>query len=178
MPSNAGIPVNPNFAFPHHTDSFPKLMSREDQLLDLYNRFQKIHVLLDDGDRRGLQNSDLTTSQYFLLMHLGTKGDGSLTITNLATYLICSRSNATRMVRRLEDQGLVQSERDTKDRRLVLVSLTDKGREKFLEAQELHREAVLRRMSMLSPDTCARLMEMTGEFVSILEKDLQAINGG
>lgn len=153
-------------------------MSKDEQYLELYNRFQKIHVLLDDGDRRGLQHSDLTTSQYFLLMHLGTKGQGVMTITNLADALICSRSNATRMVRRLEDQGLVQSERDTKDRRLVLVSLTEKGLGKFLEAQKLHRAAVIRRMSMLSSDSCASLFEMTGEFAKILEEDLRVLNGG
>lgn len=152
-------------------------MSTENQYLDLYNRFQKIHVLLDDGDRRGLQYSDLTPSQYNLLMHLGSKENSSLTITNLADLLICSRSNATRMVRRLEDQGLVSSERDTQDRRLVLVSLTPKGREKYLEAAELHYAAVMRRMSALPPETCARLDALTEEFALLLENDLRTLNG-
>lgn len=151
-------------------------MSTPNQYRDLYNRFQKIHVLLDDGDRRGLQNSDLTTSQYNLLMHLGSQGDGSLTITNLADLLICSRSNATRMVRRLEDQGLVSSERDTQDRRLVLVSLTSKGREKYLEAEKMHHAAVMRRMGALAPETCARLDALTQEFVRLLENDLRTLD--
>ncbi len=152
-------------------------MATKDQYLDLYNRFQKIHVLLDDGDRRGLQDSDLTTSQYNLLMHLGAQGNNSLTITNLADLLICSRSNATRMVRRLEDQGLVTSERDTQDRRLVLVSLTPKGRQKYLEAEKLHHAAVMRRMTALSADTCASLDALTQEFVLLLENDLRTLNG-
>lgn len=148
-------------------------MIQNDELITLYNRFHQIHVLLDDGDRRSLQDSELTTSQYNLLMHLGTKGNGVLTITQLADYLICSRSNATRMVRRLEDQKLVQSMRDNKDRRLVLVSLTDAGTERFLKAQEFHRASVIRRFCKLSDNAHHTLDTFTRQMVEILETDLR-----
>ena len=92
--------------------------------LAIYNRLQKIHVLLDDGDRRSLDTVVMSPSQYNLLQHLYDKGrDSGLTVGELANWLICTPSNATRMVQRLEQQGLVELHRDLNDRRLVWVCL-------------------------------------------------------
>jgi DNA-binding MarR family transcriptional regulator len=145
----------------------------ENGLLDLYNRFQKIHVLLDDGDRRSLQHIDLTTSQYNLLLHLAAKWPDQLTITNLADRLICSRSNATRMVRRLEEQGLVASTRDTADRRLVLVSMTEEGRRRYEAAKAAHTASVERRLAALAQEEMAELGVLTRNVVRMLEADLR-----
>jgi DNA-binding MarR family transcriptional regulator len=147
-------------------------VSAQNGLLDLYNRFQKIHVLLDDGDRRSLQDIDLTTSQYNLLLHLATSSPEQLTITNLADRLICSRSNATRMVRRLEEQELVASTRDTEDRRLVLVSMTDEGWRRYLEAKEAHTASVQRRLASLAQEDLQALSALTYGIVKLLEEDL------
>lgn len=152
-------------------------MSSHNEILDLYNRFQKIHVLLDDGDRRSLQDIELTTSQYNLLLHLAARGPAPLTITNLADFLICSRSNATRMVRRLEEQGLVQSTRDTKDRRLVLVSMTEEGRLRYEAAREAHTASVERRLASLGAGELDSLQVLTHIVVTLLERDLSDTNG-
>ncbi len=149
-------------------------MTPDRELVELYNQFQKIHVLLDDGDRRSLQDIDLTTSQYHLLMHLATKGEGFLTISNLADFLICSRSNATRMVRRLEDMGLVRSVRDTADRRLVLVSMTGEGERRYREAKTAHIASVRRRLARLSAADVDDLGRLMTRVVELLEQDLQA----
>ena len=110
--------------------------------LAIYNRLQKIHVLLDDGDRRSLDSVVMSPSQYNLLQHLYDKGrDSGLTVGELANWLICTPSNATRMVQRLEQQGLVELHRDLKDRRLVWVTLTEVGRARFQQALAENRRS-------------------------------------
>lgn len=142
-------------------------------LLALYNRLQQIHVLLDDGDRRSLGTTELSSPQYHLLMHLHTTGGArGLTITEIAELLICTRSNATRLVQRLEQQGLVQLHSAAEDRRLVLVTLSPAGEARFLEARALHYAAVKRRFGDLDTTTIQQLSHLTQSLVARLEEDL------
>lgn len=144
-------------------------------LLALYDRLQQIHVLLDDGDRQSLGAIDLSSPQYHLLMHLYTKGGKrGLNITEIADLLICTRSNATRLVQRLEQQKLVALSRDEDDRRLVLVTLSPLGEAIFLEARTLHHTAVKRRFGALGKDRVQQLSQLTAELVALLEDDLEA----
>lgn len=147
-----------------------------DNMLALYNRLQQIHVLLDDGDRRSLNDANLSSPQYHLLLHLNKKGgEKGLPVTELARLLICTRSNATRLVQRLEQQGLVKLTRGTEDRRVVRVALTPEGRTSFVKAQELHRAAVQRRFGALTPDQLQTLADLTQSFVQTLENDLASL---
>ncbi|MBN2006418.1 MAG: MarR family transcriptional regulator [Anaerolineae bacterium] len=144
-----------------------------DTMLDIYNRLQQIHVLLDDGDRRSLNDANLSSPQYHLLLHLDTKGgEKGLAVTELANLMICTRSNATRLVQRLEQQGLVKLTRGTEDRRVVRVALTPEGHASFVKAQELHRAAVKRRFSALPHAQLEVLADLTETFVKALESDL------
>lgn len=141
--------------------------------LAIYNRLQKIHVLLDDGDRRSLDSMMMSPSQYNLLQHLYDRGsDKGLTVGELAIWLICTPSNATRMVQRLEQQGLVDLRRDLKDRRLVWVSLTEIGRERFQQARLAHAASVARRLHSLEASKLNALDALTLHVVDSLEKDL------
>ncbi len=141
--------------------------------LAIYNRLQKIHVLLDDGDRRSLDSMVMSTSQYNLLQHLYDRGsDKGVTVGELAIWLICTPSNATRMVQRLEQQGLVDLRRDLNDRRLVWVSLTEIGRERFQQARLAHTTSVARRLHRLEASKLDALDALTQHVVDSLEKDL------
>ena len=141
--------------------------------LAIYNRLQKIHVLLDDGDRRSLDTVVMSPSQYNLLQHLYDKGrDSGLTVGELANWLICTPSNATRMVQRLEQQGLVELHRDLKDRRLVWVSLTEVGRTRFQQARVAHTTSVARRLHGLEKSKLDALDALTQHIVDSLERDL------
>lgn len=141
--------------------------------LAIYNRLQKIHVLLDDGDRRSLDSMVMSTSQYNLLQHLYDRGsDKGVTVGELAIWLICTPSNATRMVQRLEQQGLVDLRRDLNDRRLVWVSLTEIGRERFQQARLAHTTSVARRLHSLEASKLDALDALTQHVVDSLEKDL------
>ncbi len=150
------------------------MLTNEDNLM-LYHRFQQIYVLIDDGDRRILRNVGLTPTQYNLLLQLGEHPDEGLTITALSQVLLCTRGNVTRLVRRMEQQGLVRCTSDSRDLRLVRVSLTLDGAARIEEARALHNASIGRRFSALPEHDRAALVALTQRVAKALTADLEAL---
>ncbi|GAB4206821.1 MAG: MarR family transcriptional regulator [Roseiflexaceae bacterium] len=150
------------------------MLSNEDNLM-LYHRFQQIYVLIDDGDRRILRNVGLTPTQYNLLLQLGEHADEGLTITALSQVLLCTRGNVTRLVRRMEQQGLVRCTSDSRDLRLVRVSLTPGGAARIEEARTLHNASIGRRFSALPDHERAALVALTQSVAKALTDDLETL---
>jgi MarR family 2-MHQ and catechol resistance regulon transcriptional repressor len=69
----------------------------------------------------------LTTEQFSVLASI--KSRGPLKVSGLATLLERSPNTMTMLADRMVKAGLVKRTRDKKDRRVVFISLTDKGRE-------------------------------------------------
>jgi len=70
---------------------------------------------------------------------------GEMAMSRLAEMLDVSLSNATGLIDRIEERGLVERTRVPTDRRMVLVRLTPTGRQ-MLEEIEVVREQILRRV--------------------------------
>lgn len=68
---------------------------------------------------------ELSYAQYGLLFGLAERGE--LCASDLAGLADVAPASATTMLDRLEEAGLVRRARSDRDRRLVLVSLTDRG---------------------------------------------------
>lgn len=146
----------------------------ESEYMTVYHLFQKIYVLLDDGDRRTLGAVGLTPTQYNLLKRLDTDLKTGATITELAQALLCTRGNITRLVQRLAKQGLAQVGGDDSDQRLVRVALTPLGEERLAAAHAAHRASVQRRIGALDSMACESLAELTEMLANLLEIDLKA----
>jgi len=80
-------------------------------------------------------------SAYEVLMYLGDAG-GKLRMGELADRLLLSRSGITRLVDRLERQGLVERRRCTDDGRGFNAVLTDAGRRKLDACRPAHLTGV------------------------------------
>jgi DNA-binding MarR family transcriptional regulator len=141
---------------------------------NLYRQFLTIFVLLDDGDRRTFKQIDLTTTQYNFLRTLDSAATDSLTVSELADKLLCTRGNVTRLVQRLGKSGLIRTGSDANDQRLVRISLTPQGETKLEQARQLHEASIQRRLATLTPDQRQQLLDLTGTAVQILEADLTA----
>lgn len=74
------------------------------------------------------RGSDLTWTQYNALRVLRGAGDAPLPSGVLGERLIARDADVTRLLDRLERQGLVARARDARDRRVVTARLTDAGR--------------------------------------------------
>lgn len=89
-------------------------------------------------DRDLRTHTDLNLSWYEVLLILAASEDDRLRMNELADRMILSRSATTRLVDRLERDGLVDRFVCDSDRRGMEVALTDTGREKFIEAGRIH----------------------------------------
>ena len=101
-------------------------------------------------NRLGQRNTigNLTFSQFAVLealYHLGplTQGD-------ISAKILKSGSNITTVIDNLERDGFVRRERDTQDRRVIHVHLTDAGSRKIEEMFPAHVAALVEELSILS----------------------------
>jgi DNA-binding MarR family transcriptional regulator len=99
---------------------------------------------------------------------------GAVPMTRVAELLGSGLPTATGLVSRMEERGLIRRDHDTKDRRVVLVSLTEAG---AAEVRELH-EARERRMAAAISHLSAT--EQTGLLSGIrsLRSALERVNEG
>jgi DNA-binding MarR family transcriptional regulator len=99
---------------------------------------------------------------------------GAVPMTRVAELLGSGLPTATGLVSRMEERGLIRRDHDTKDRRVVLVSLTDAG---AAEIRDLH-ETRQRRMAAAIAHLSAT--EQTGLLVAIrsLRSALARVNEG
>ncbi|WP_420629415.1 MarR family winged helix-turn-helix transcriptional regulator [Candidatus Leptofilum sp.] len=140
----------------------------------LYRQFLTVYVLLDDGDRRTFKKIALTITQYNFLRALDNAAADSLTVTEAANILLCTRGNITRLVQRLSKSGLVRVGSDANDQRLVRIFLTAAGKEKVAEAHQLHQASIQRRLAALTPAQRQQLIDLTATAVQLLKADLAA----
>jgi DNA-binding MarR family transcriptional regulator len=85
---------------------------------------------------------DLPLSSYEVLMHVADSEDHRMRMCTLAESVILSRSGLTRLVDRLEREGLISRESCSDDARGSFAVLTDAGREKLAAARATHLAGV------------------------------------
>ena len=129
-----------------------------------------IYVQLDDGDRRVLQGMQLSPLEFAVLQRLdGVQGRR---LTDIGTELLCVKSTITRLVDRLEADGLVLRTPDPDDRRAQRLLLTPHGIELRDEAVRHHSAAVERRLGVLDAADQALLSELLEKLRAGLQHDL------
>jgi DNA-binding MarR family transcriptional regulator len=93
----------------------------------------------------------LPLSSYEVLLFLADSPDGRMRMSELADSVLLSRSGLTRLVDRLERDGLLEREQCEEDARGYFAAITDRGRALFTEARRTHlagvRERFLSRFS-------------------------------
>jgi DNA-binding MarR family transcriptional regulator len=86
----------------------------------------------------------ISLSEYTVLMHLSEATDRSLRMSDLACACALSLSGVSRVVGRLEGQGLVVRERYSRDGRGLNAVLTDAGLARLRRAWPTHLASVRR----------------------------------
>jgi DNA-binding MarR family transcriptional regulator len=84
----------------------------------------------------------LSLSEYDVLLRLAHAPERRLRMTELAQRIMFSPSGLTRVVDRLERDGLVTRNRDAADARTVFAALTDKGRQRLKAAARTHLRGI------------------------------------
>lgn len=88
---------------------------------------QRTAALLLRAVARELEAHDLTPAQYNALRILHGAGPDTLTCGEVGDRLVSPGPDVTRLLDRLEKQGLVQRLRDEQDRRVVRARITERG---------------------------------------------------
>jgi DNA-binding MarR family transcriptional regulator len=87
------------------------------------------------------QETGLTLGDFDVLAQLVNAG-GELRMTDLAARAFSSRSNMTRRIDRLVEEGLVCRRADDADARGVMVALTERGLARFAETAPVHLRGI------------------------------------
>ena len=91
-----------------------------------------------------MREHDLPLSSYEVLLFLNDSDHGRMRMSELADSVLLSRSGLTRLVDRLERQGLLRRERCASDARGLFAEITDEGRSLFAKARKTHLDGVRR----------------------------------
>src|SRR5215216_2490157 len=86
----------------------------------------------------------LPLSSYEVLLYLADAPEGRMRMAELAESVLLSRSGLTRLVDRLEREGLLRRERCESDARGLFAEITDEGRRVFAAARQTHLDGVRR----------------------------------
>lgn len=93
-----------------------------------------------------MREQRLPQTEYFVLMHLSEAPDRRLRMSDLAAAAALSLSGMTRIVNKLEREGLVSRERSVEDGRGWHAVLTEAGLHRLQQAWPAHLASVRRRI--------------------------------
>ncbi len=116
----------------------------------LHKFFRKlIEELLNKFTSEAIE-MDLSLQEHYIIEVLGR--NERMTISNLADRVSAPLTTISSTLDRLYEQGFVERERSQEDRRVVEVSLSEKGQEFFEANQEETQELVDKFLSRLSQE--------------------------
>lgn len=116
-----------------------------------------------------LSRGKITLPQLWVLEHLSRASDRPM--NELARFLGISRPAATGLADRLIAQGLVRRREDPRDRRVVRVNLTPKGRKIQANLWEQKRRMLVEVFGKISPPDRAQYLATLERVVAILSEN-------
>ena len=124
----------------------------DDWRLAAWRSFLRTHNhLLRQLEQQLQSHGKIAIGSYDVLVQLAEAPDNRLRMSELAEAVLLSRSGLTRLVDRLQKDGLVQRQPDVEDARGMYTVLTAKGRDTLRDASRVHlagvSELVLTRLS-------------------------------
>lgn len=135
--------------------------------LEIARLISSIFIHLDEGDRQITRRFGLTTTQYWALVHLEDPAGRSL--SELATLLICDKSNVTNLVDKLEAADLAERKRGKAgDRRYTRVVLTEKGQQLRRQVKAAREQIISTRFHPLDNASLWHLYEDLQELETLL----------
>ncbi len=108
----------------------------------------------------------LPLSSFDVLVQLSLAPEGRMQMFELADAVHLSRSGLTRMVDRLEREGLLQRRRGERDPRQVFAAITERGLKRLAETTPTHLEGVRERfLDRLSRGQLQQLARIWGQLL-------------
>lgn len=128
----------------------------------LVKLFRNVNVI-EERAIRTEEYKDVTTNDMHVIEAIGM--DGARNMTSVARSLEVTTGTLTIAVNSLVKKGYVDRVRSEEDRRVVLVSLSEKGRKAYLHHRKFHEQMIE-----------SVVAQLTEEEQRILEKALTKLN--
>ncbi len=112
-------------------------------------------------NRNKLKPYELSYQHYLVLMVLVE--NGPIPVLQLGEYLAFQSGTITPIIKKMESRGLIERERLKKDERIVLVQLTEEGRELIKQLNHIPEEML--DVSRLTTKEYTTLMQITRKIV-------------
>jgi DNA-binding MarR family transcriptional regulator len=112
------------------------------KLVETWREILDRHARVTCALERRLAEHDLGVSEFDVLERLATSDKGDTRMQELAEAVHLSQSALSRVVGRLEADGLVIRAMCKQDRRGIFACLTDEGRSRYEAARPAHREVL------------------------------------
>ncbi len=117
---------------------------------------QTAHTVLKYTDAHFYRKTGLSAIKFIVLNGLAVNG-GSMRPSEIAEWTYRELHNITTLVDRLKRDGLVKTDRNSKDRRVITVTLTGKGQHVLNEATPVSWEIVKEVMGSFSENDAVLL---------------------
>ena len=141
--------------------------SFEDRFFALLMR---IYRLLSQLSEKNVAEGIPSPAQMWFLRRLH-EADAPQPISFFADGVFSSRSNATQMIDRLQAEGLVSRIRNPRDRRSVLVELTEMGAQRTRQGRERHQQLAEMLLEPLSAEERQETLRVFARVLQLLERD-------
>ena len=133
-------------------------IEHKDDTLSTFILFvQAAQAVLKYADAYLHRKERLSVSKLIVLKALAKSG--AMMPSRIAEWTNTERHNITALVNRMKQDGLVTAERDSSNRRLVNIKLTDKGREALSKAMPVAQKVVSQLMLSVTEGDAALLKE-------------------
>lgn len=134
-------------------------IDHEDTVLSTFILFvQTAQAVLKYTDAYLYRKKRLSISKFIVLQALASTSEG-LMPSEIARWTSTERHNITALISRMKQDGLVVAKRNSSDKRLVNIKLTDKGRDTLSRTMPVAQEVVNQVMLSITKDDAALLKE-------------------
>ena len=138
------------------------IVDHEDAVLRTFILFvQTAQAVLKYADAYLYRKTRLSIIKLIVLRTLASNG-GVMRPSKIAEWTQTKRHNITTLIDRMRQEGLITAERSTSDKRLVNVTLTDKGQEVLSQAMPVAKEVIDQVMWSISEGDAVLLEKSLG----------------
>lgn len=132
--------------------------TREVDTLNTFIKLTRASESINNRLSRALSCVNLTISQFGIietLYHIGPQNQ-----RDLGSRILKSGGNITLVIDNLEKRGLVIREKDPRDRRAMIISLTEEGESFIKDFFPEHLKSIVEEFSVLSPEELKELGQL------------------
>lgn len=133
------------------------------------NNLRRLFQVVNEQSKQAVHDSGLSGSQLWALKVLHEETGKLVTVSGLARRMCLNSSTVVRLLDGLEQKAFVQRERSISDRRIVHVSMTEKGAELVRQAPEVAQTILGRGLSSLSDHKLYNISIGLAQLVNILD---------